>query len=282
MSTRLFHRRQIHRSIAAGSDEVVAGLELPSGSVIHDIKMHGTVMSLTLHTMAEICQAALEVWILPVLDPDSGSNFDSLVDQLVPKDTDVDTLDLDTGASDTTPFWEPGEHDFGDLLDVGLRPERLYHRKFQMSVASGNVFTFQDNQSPFGVKYFPGMPYRVQIGRRLAVRQPSVLVGVVASPALDDTTGSAPAMLTEAELAQMKYIDHVLERALLHQLGVVETGAETPWEEASALMKKVLEPDVYEDTAEAWASSTIDFFCTSVVDFSVEGDLGNMTLTSGR
>ena len=37
---------------------------------------------------------AVEGWILPVLDPDAGSSFDTLLDTLVPKDTDVEVIDL--------------------------------------------------------------------------------------------------------------------------------------------------------------------------------------------
>ena len=136
------------------------------------------------------------------------------------------------GALDTSPFFEPGEADWTAVFDVGLRPERIYHRDRLLTIVNGSVFTYQDNQSPFNVEWRAGDSFSIHIGKRLRVRQPSVLVFAVAAPSMDDTTVTIQAALAENEWPQVKYMSHILERAMLHVLGVVEAGAETPWEEA--------------------------------------------------
>lgn len=80
----------------------------------------------------------------------------------------------------------------------------------------------------------------------------------------------------------MKYIGHVLERALLHLFGVTEMGAETPWEEATALLKKHLEPDVFEDVGGKFGSDSWRVYSMAMFDHSVEGRLADVTVTTGR
>lgn len=279
---RMFTRLMSSRTVVAGTDMVVVGLSLPSGSVVHDVNFEVHMQSGTIHTFADAAMYAIEAWIIPVLDPDSGSQMDVVFDRLVPKDTDTETIDLDTASSITTPFFEPGEPDFSDLMDVGLRPERIYSRSTLLTMVNGSIFTFQDNQTPFAIEWIAGDVVRVRIKKRYRVDQPSLLVMAVASPSLDDTTTTPPTMLAEDQWGQAKYVGHVLERALLHLFGVVETGAETPWEEATALLKLMLEPDVFELDAGTFVPATWNVVARGIVDWSVVGEMGKVALSSGR
>ena len=75
----------------------------------------------------------------------------------------------------------------------------------------------------------------------------------------------------------------MLERALLHTLGVIDVGAESPWEEASAILQKHLEPDVYEGTGGRFVSGqTWDAYAEVLIDHSVEGEIGVRSVSSGR
>ncbi len=280
---RMFARRSGQAVIPAGQDKVLFGISLPGDSVINNIraKIHCHESSAGLAAFQSV-RYAVEGWILPVLDPDSATTFDNIWDALVPKDTDVLTLDLDTVAGDGTPFFEPGEVDWSDVFDVGLRPERIYHRQRLLSFVNGASFKFQDNQTPFAMRWSAGDYFEINIARRLAVRQPSVLVFGFAAPALDDTTTTLEAALAEAEWAQVKYMEHVLERAMLHVLGVVESGAETPWEEATALIQKHLDPDVREDTAGRFSGGQWEALFEMMVDHSVVGTLEKQQVSTGR
>ncbi len=280
---RMFARRTTFITVASNSDAVFFGISLPSGSVIHDIKCKVSVAS-----QADVARAvglfyAIEGWILPMLDPDGGGTFDALFDTLVPKDSDSDVLDLDTGAVDTTPFFEPGEVDWSDIVDVGLRPERIYSRKRLMSISSGNArFIFQDNQSPFAVKWIAGDTFSIHIKKRFSVRQPSIMAFALANPAMDDTTATTETALSENEWPRVKFMKDVLTLALHHVLGLTEAGAETPWVEAAALVKKHLEPDVIETVGGSFGSQAYEVFAEGIVDHSVEGEMAIGALSTGR
>ena len=279
---RMFARRLHHSQVNAGTDRVVLGMTLPSGSRLNNLSAEVHLMGSTRLTPRRVCMYGLEMWILPLLDPDAGSNFDTIWDQLVPKDTDVETVDLDTGATDAAPFMEPGEPDFTGLLNVGLQPEKVWSRYRLLSMVSGSMHSAFDTQSPYNLEWQPGELIRIKTRKRYFIEQPSVLVLGIAAPDLDDTTATAQAAATEPELVQTKFIGHVLERAFMHLFGLVEAGAETPWEEATSLLKKHLEPDVFEETAGDMASMNYNVVARGTIDHSVEGRLADMTVSTGR
>ncbi len=280
---RMYARRQTQLTCPAGQDRVFFGLSLPSGSRINNVNIEVHLVSSSTNVQDRAAMYAVEGWILPVLDPDAATSFDVLWDNLVPKDTDVETMDLDTGATDATNFFEPGEPDLSDMFEVGLRPERIFHRNRLLTMAGGgSVFSFQDNQTPFQPNWIPGDRFDIRLKKNYGVSQPSVLLFAFASPNLDDTSTTVPSAMAEAEWGQVKYIGHVLERAMLHVFGVVETGAETPWEEATALLKKHLEPDVFEQDGGAFVGQTFDVFAKGIVDHSVEGTIRLGSVSTGR
>lgn len=280
---RLFGRRMSQNTIPVGTDAVLAGITLPSDSVIHNVSARISCMINSIFNFTSITGYACEAWILPLLDPDAATNFNSLWDTLVPKDTDVETLDIDIEAVDATPFYEPGEIDLSQLFDVGLRPERVYQRiRCPMTATNGAAAIFQDNQSPFAGRWIPGETFRIQLKKRYRVRQPSVLVVGFASPSFDDTITGVESAMTEKEIIQTKYFREVMKRAMLHQIGLTEAGAETPWEEATALIKTHLEPDVREQDANRFAGGQWEVATRMIVDHSVVGELAQATVSTGR
>lgn len=279
---RMYARRMSQKSITVGTDLVLVGMTLPSDSVIHNVSCRVSCLINSIFNFTSIAAYAVEAWLVPLLDPDAASPFDTLWDTLVPKDTDVEVLDLDTGAVDTTPFYEPGEIDLSQLFDVGLRPERVYQRIRMLTPLGGAAAVFQDSVSPYAPRWVPGDSFHLQLKKRYRVRQPSALLVGFASPAMDDTTATAEVALGEAELAQVKYMGEVIKRAMMHQLGLTEAGAETPWEEATALIKKHLEPDVVEQTVDTFAGGAWHVATRMVVDHSVVGELGKGQISTGR
>lgn len=282
MSTRMFARRLASLKVNAGGDDVLFGFSLPAGAMINNLRARVAMWDLNGEGTTETFMYAIEGWILPVLDPDAATTLQDIWDALVPKDTDVDILDLDTGALDTTPFFEPGEADLSQMLDVGLRPERVYHRHAFLSYADGSLFTYQDNQTPFNILWTPGTTVRIRLGKKYRVREPSVLVFGLASPSLDDTTTSLEAAASENEWGRLQYIQDVVQMALQHQLGIIDSGAESPWEESSALLRKHLEPNPYEETAGRLASVAWETVTEAILDMSVPGTMENITVTTGR
>lgn len=285
---RMFARRTFITRISTNTDKILFGLSLPSGSIVNDIKVRVSLVMEDLAgvvnlALAQVVAYACEGWLLPVLDPDSAANYDTLWDNLVPKDSDVETLDLDTGAVDTSSMYEPGEIDLSALFDVGLQPERIYHRHRICTSARNSLLTFQDAVTPFSPLWIAGDSFDIHLKKRYRVNQPTVLVFGVGLPLGDDTSATSPTILTEGQWPQVKYFRHVLERALLHTLGVIEAGAETPWEEATALIKTHLDPDVYETEDGAFAI-LVDWTAAgeAIIDHSVEGEMGIASVSTGR
>ena len=60
---------------------------------------------------------------------------------------------------------------------------------------------------------------------------------------------------------------------MLHLLGVTEAGAETPWVEAAALLRKHLDPDIFETTGATFISKTWRAAGELKFDHEVEGTL---------
>lgn len=281
---RMIGRRMWQRNITTGTDQVLFGMSLPAKSRLNGINA-------TIHVGGTFSQAlkvefattyAVEGWILPVLDPDAAASLQTIWDTLVPKDTDSETMDLDTGAVDATPFWEPGEIDWTAVIPIGLKPERIFQRYRLLTASDGSILSFQENQSPFDVLWIPGETFAINIKKNYFVDQPSVVIFALALPSLDDTTAVEETALSEPRWGQVRYFKHVLERAMLHILGVIEAGAETPWEEATALLKAHLDPDVFEGQAGTMLSMDLQCMGRATLDHSVEGTLGDTTVTTGR
>ncbi len=282
-------RQTFGREVDDGSDEVLFGLTLPSGSIVHGIHAEISYVCGSISAGANLFAAvrmgaiSVEGWILPILDPDAGASWDAVWDALVPKDTDVDVMDLDSVATDATSFFEPGEMAMANLFNVGLQPRRIYHHHKILSIADGAVGVVQDNQTPFQLEYTPGGKLTINIGRNIAVSQPSLLAFAFGVPLMDDTAVGVPTVLSESQIPQVKYMRDVLSRAMLHQLGLIEAGAETPWEEASALLRLHLNPDIFEDTAGLFVTQGEYIVAGEVtIRHSVTGEMILGNVSTGR
>ena len=124
------------------------------------------------------------------------------------------------------------------------------------------------------LEFAPSAVVNIRVRKNYAIQNPSVLVFSLASPDLLDTTGDLEVAAAENEWPRLKYMEIVLEQALIKFMGLVEAGAETPWEEAASLLRKHLEPDVFEENAGSWASQSWYCFVDAVIDHSVEGTMG--------
>lgn len=282
---RLIGRRKSMVGMAAGQDKVLLGISLPSDSVIHDIRFKGQVVNNQAADELDPTVAvtyALEAWILPIDDPDATADFDDVWDTLVPKDSDVQTLDLDAQTADTSVFYEPGETDWQALFDVGLRPQRLWHFHRDLTINNTMGIVFVDANTPFEPKWQVGDMFRFHDPKRYRIRNPSVLLIGAGIPANDDTTQTVEAPLAENEWPRVKYLGDTIKMAMMDVLGLTESTAETPWEEATDLMQKHLDPDVMEQDGGFWSSISMRFMGEMTVDHSVVGDLGIGTVTTGR
>jgi len=284
-------RRWFGIEVDDGTDEVMFGISLPSETIVDDVRVKLDFISGSVagggnqFPIITAGAIAVEGYVLPVFDPDTSTpNFDVLWDQLVPKDTDVDVIDLDTVAQDATSFFEPGEMAMANIFDIGNQPKRIFHHHRLVTAVNSSVHTLQAIATPADPgKYTPGGSLQIHLNKPMRVSQPSVLVFAFGVPFMTDTSASGPGALGEAEWAQVKYMEHTLERAMLHQLGVFEAGAETPWEEASALLRKHLNPDILENVANQFhTQGEYAVFGEASIRHRVVGELKIGNISTGR
>lgn len=280
--TKMVARRMFATSVSNDTDDVIAGLFMPGDTMVSNIRGHVDLHS-TILSVNNVVLAAIEGWVLPISDPDAASTMSALWDALVPKDTALDAMDLDSGAADSTPFYEGGSIVWEKVFDVGLQPRRVFHWHDMFSLGRSIAVSQQDVETPFLQEWFAGKSVPIKIHRPIRVKVPSLLVFGIASPLLDQTSATSPIQgLAEEKWFQIKYIDHVTERAMLHLMGLTEAGAETPFVEAATLLRNHLDPAILESDAGTLVGTT--WFASGELTFEhhVPGSMPKGTLTGGR
>lgn len=268
--------------MAANSDDVLAGIWLPAKTKVNSARGYVATHVSAPQAIGVAVMGAVEGWVLPVEDPDAAQTMTVVWDLFVPKDTAANVLDLDTATQDTTPFFEPGEVYWEALFDIGEQARRVYHHHWMSTAGHNSVAVNRDPETPFLYEFIPGANFKIGNGP-FRVTGPSLLVFGFASPSLDGTSAAeAIAALAEEDWGQLQFIDHVLERAQLALLGLVEAGAETPWEEAAVLLRTYLDPLVFEETATVFTAVTWRAFGELQIDLEVEGTMPKSVLSTGR
>lgn len=274
MGTKLVAHRMFAQQVIAGADSVVAGVYLPANTMFHGVAGHCTFEAAVERGLNEVALGALAGYILPLPDPDSSGTLSAQWDALVPKDSNSDDLDLDTGAGDATPFWEPGFTKWEEVFDVGYQVRSLYNKHFMASMGQNAIAVNRDPATPFDYEYIGGKTMRVGVRGDLFIPGPSVCIFAAGSPLTTGTSATAPlAAIAEADWAQLQYIDEVMERAYLHVLGLVEAGAETPFEEATALLQLHLDAQVLEVAGGIFQPTTWNLSGEFRFDYEVQGRL---------
>ena len=270
---RIYARRMFHVVSSSGGDTVLFGVSLPSDTILNSIQAKIQLVGQTQQLAQESCLVyALEGWVVPVNDPDTALTLETLWDQQVPKDSDVQTLDLDTSAAVTDEFFNPGEADWQFLFQVGQRPRRIYHRHRMLSYQNA-MHRFQDIETPFANVWNAGDAININIRRRMKVSRPSAVIFALAGTSVDDTVNTKESVLLEAEWSQVKFMREAIRMGLMSAIGLTEAGAETPWVDSLAIIQKHVDPDVFEQTAGIFVSEAYEVYGEAIVDHSVAGSM---------
>ncbi len=267
--------------VGAGTDVVMFAFDLPAESVLQKIKakIHMVTSSVVATERENAVAYSAAMYILPHDDPDAVTDYQALWDIRVPKYTDVDTIDLDGLGSDATPFWEPGEADLETLFHMGRTPHRLFSRVKRMnfsSPGSGGI-RFQPSETPFEAQWLPGDTFNIRTNKRIRISQPSCVIVAIGSPNYDDTTTTMLG-LVENQWGQIQYAEATLERMMIDQMNLVETGAETPYEDASIAFRAHLAPNVFEQTGASFVTHTWHVFGTLEFEHTVPGHISFKTV----
>lgn len=274
MGTDMVANRIFGVQATAGTDDVVAGLWIPAGSMFKGVSGYVVFEAAVERGLNQVAMGAVAAYILPAQDPDATLTMDGIWNRLVPKETSAEVLDLDTATAITAPFWEPGAQAWENVFHVGLEPRRLMQSHFLSSMGHNAIAVNRDPESSFDYEYIGGKTVPVRAIGPMFVEQPSlVAVGVSSPDTLLTSATAALATIQEADWAQLQYIDEVLERAYLHLLGLVETGAETPFEEATDLLKRHLDPLILEVSGGIFQPTTWNLVGEMRFQIEVQGRL---------
>lgn len=283
MATRMIARRTWSTQQAAGGDSVAFGIWLPPGSAVHNVRGTCIVESTQVSVAQRWHIGSMEGWVFNVDDLDGLGTMDTEFDIHVPKDANGLTLDLDAGTADTTPFFEPGEESWEFLFPIGRQPRRVFRRKWLSSFGHNSVIVNQDPETPFAFQFIGGLTFPVGIQKGFRVDDPSLMAFAVAAPdTLQTSVTKAVEAIAENEWGQLRYIDHVMERAMLSLLGLTEAGAETPWSEATLLLEEYLNPPVYETSGGMLEPVTWRTYGEVMIDLSVTGSMEKARLDLRR
>ena len=283
MPTQMVANRIYQRQTVAGTDGVFAGIYLPQGTRVSGVRGYANLEASTIQTTGKVGMFSIEGWVMHVQNVDDAIDMDSEWDTHVPKDTPLDLIDLAHGGPDPANFWEPGEIDWTTVFGIGNIPERLFQARRLCSFGINSLSTNRDPESPFGYEFLAGTRVPLSINRPFMVDEPSLMAFALSSPNTTSTSSLAPlSSLVEAEWGQLQYIDHVLERAMLAALGVVEVGAETPWNEAADLLRKHLDPEMLETQSGYFEPLTWRVTGEMQINHSVMGQMPRRNITGGR
>ncbi len=280
---RYIKRQRAIEEVSGGSDQVIAAAVLPEGGKCNQIHMEIGVLANTPQSIFTDSFWAIKGYLIPIVDPENSTTYDVLWDTYVPKDEDgsLGGFELDTSSTDTAPFEEPGEPSLEEI--VGMNPTtivQVFERKTHMFYAKTPI-GLDPVQAPDA--YYPQEYINTWIRRSIRALGNSALIFALSLPSLDDvtTTWVAPPATTE-QWMQLKYLAVVLENAWQYLAGLVEVGAETPYEEAATFIEDLVEETLYQDVAGLWDNpSSVRVSCSMMYDMSVPGDRRQGVLTGG-
>lgn len=288
-SLRMRAKRTFALSALDGADQAMWGIYLPGKTLLNGFQVNLSFLeALTTvaahHEFSEGVALSFETWLIPIQDPDTPSTYDLQFDRFVPKDSDGETIDLDTNGADANAFWEPGEMNLNLALRLGNQPIRMSHWHKIMTAANSAGWIGQDIEVADNDQVWtPAGVVHVRSNKKVFVSKPAMLVCAVGVPDMDDVVTTLETPLTETQQLLVRFMRASLQGAIMHQIGVAGALASTWWDTASTALQQHLNPDVFEEVAGMFATvSEFQLFGEATIDHTVEGELSLKSISGGR
>lgn len=277
---RLIGERWSQINVAAGSDKVLMGYPVPAGGIMNGVKSEIKVIGPESTPYNQAAAYGYTGFVVPIIDPDSGADYDAIWDAAIPKDVAeaANVFDLDTGAADLTPEFELGEPDWaGGVLDyVSNNPVEIFRKRKLLTLADVAVgYVSVDSATD---TFTPVDKFRADIKRNVRVDTPSMVLFGFSSPSMDVVSTSQKTIPTEDEWTIYRYLRMTLENAFVNLIGMTEAGAETPYSDMADFVGKLIEDTVFEESAGWFAAVAWLVFGHGKFDISVPDSLmGTLT-----
>lgn len=278
---RLFGRRYSQMDVSAGSDGVLIGYPIPSGGVLNNVHLNVHVIGPEGVPFQSAVMYGVSAFVVMLPDPDTEVTYDTVWDNLIPKDVAASSgvFDLDPDTLDGTAEFEMGELDFSGIFDMTtLAPREIFQRRKMLTIAGGQASYLSIDSA--ADSWTPADRFATKISRSVRVAAPSAFMLGFSSPGMNVTTATVSKTPKETEWAWLQYLEMGLEQAFIHLLGLVEAGAETPWVEAGTFIASLLEEAAFENVAASFHPATFRVFTTATIDLSVPGTMSQKVLSS--
>lgn len=257
------------------TDKVLFAQPIPAGSILNNVFLNISILAEAAVLRTSAAMYGIHAYVIPIIDPDAGTTPDNLWDQMVPKDKvlSADMVDMDTALVDSDAIAEPGLINVEGMLNVGVHPQLIFSREKFITWADqkGGYDRTADN-------WMPSDKIVTKMKRSVFVEFPSYFLLALSSPLTTFTQTAWKIMNTDAEWTQLQYMEYTLEDAWKNIVGLIESGAETPYAEAMVVIGEYLEV-LHEETAAAWAPQTWRAFGKASFDITVPGSLDQISLS---
>lgn len=287
MGTRVFRNTTYSVNVVAESDVVIMDCPVPAECQQHNVwaEMHAWGIEADALDWDQATMYGLEAWVIPVPDPDTALDLNTLWDRFVPKDTEVASgaFDLDPATAVTGSFFDLGEVNLDAVMDMSnLRSEhQWYSRRKMLSWANSRV-----NLTPGTPDLYSAQDvHKIRARKTIAAEYMSWSVMAFGAPSLTDLDSSRSTYASEALWMQTKYIDVVLEQAWVELVGLTEAGAETPWTDAALAVQDLVEPEPVGGTGTDTANfANMDYhvFANATFEIEVPGRREVSVISGGR
>lgn len=275
MSLRIEGKMMSSQLIAENTDEAFSMYQIPQDGILESVEMNVRLISEATIPWDQAVYFGVSGYVLPVLDPDTGITQDVLWDNQVPKDNGIgsDSIDLNTASTSAIPEMEPGLPNLAQIFDVGRAPHRLYKHEQMITLPDSPIGVFDASPD----SYYATKILNIRLQPNIRVSGPSVVIFGLSNPLLNNMTTAKPQTFPDEKgWVRLQYLQNVLELAFRHAVGLTESGAETPWEEAAALIRDVLEPTIHEETAGDFTGVSWQLFHSAKYGVRVPGEIGNI------
>lgn len=287
MGTRIFRNSMWAANVGGNTDSVLMDCPVPAECTQHNVwgELHVVNQEADPADWDEASLYALEGWVIPVPDPDTALDLQTLWDRFVPKDADVASgaFDLDPATAVVGSFYELGEPNLDALMDMSnLRSEhQWYSMKKMLSWANNRVGLVAGTPDTSIVADV----HKVRSRKSIHAEYMSWSLLAMASPTAGDVDASRSTYASEALWMQTKYMDVVLEQAWMELVGLTETGAETPWTDAALAVQDLVEPEpvfVTGANTAQFSPRSYHAYCHSTFELEVPGRRQVAVISGGR
>ncbi len=274
MALRFFRHLLNQITLAPNTDRVIAHAPIPSESSQNNVWGKVQLANNDGFFIDGAIVYGADGFVVPLPDPDTADSVDDLWDRLIEKEANPSEggFDLDTGAVAAGPHFEAGETNLGLIMDMHTYDDDNHWFKKR------KVLSFANTPTGFhwvtsGISTFsPRDEFPVRSRKKIDCELFCETLFGMTMPSLTgtaSTVSSSPA--SEAVWMQQKYLEVVLEQAWMFLVGLVEAGAESPWEDAANFVDDLLEPQPFEDTAASWFTDTFKVWSEWTFDITVPG-----------